>query len=228
MKKKNPSDEPTVETKINLFYKNQMSSNYKVDERVLTSIFKDKVKCINENETLKLNIYYKTRKTRNMLLRNNANATQDPMRRSNVVYKLKCPVEECTLPNPCYIGSTQCTLAQRITNHVQTGSFRNHLINSHNRAPNRSHFLAGTSIIHQLPDKRRLLTYEALCIKTLHPSINTQQEDMSGYLKIYHDIPSNEQIPSWNAIVTDRWQCTIPLPNIPPIISHAYDLRNRR
>lgn len=228
LKKKTPSEEQTVVTKINLFYKNQMSSNYKIDERVLTSIFKEKVKCVNENETLKLNIYYQNRKTRNMLLRNNANATQDPLRRSNVVYKLKCPVEECTLPNPCYIGSTQCTLAQRITNHVQTGSFRDHLINSHNIAPNRSHFLAGASIVHQLPDKRRLLTYEALCIKTLHPSINAQQEDMSGFLKLYHDIPSNEQIPP-HAIVIGRWQSTnLPSLCIPPPIDHPYSLRNRR
>lgn len=164
-----------------------------------------------------------------MLLRNNANATQDPLRRSNVVYKLKCPVEECTLPNPCYIGSTQCTLAQRITNHVQTGSFRNHLITSHNIAPNRTHFLAGASIVHQLPDKRRLLTYEALCIKTLHPSINTQQEDMSGFLKLYHDIPTNEQIPSWNAILTTRWQpSNRPPPSVPIPVTHTYALRRRQ
>lgn len=36
------------------------------------------------------------------------------IKQSNVVYRLRSPVEGCTHANPSYIGTTQCNLAYRI------------------------------------------------------------------------------------------------------------------
>ena len=41
-----------------LFYRNQMTSSFKIDEKVLKNIIKQNIKCTNENESIKLNIYY--------------------------------------------------------------------------------------------------------------------------------------------------------------------------
>ena len=50
-----------------LFYRNQMTSTYKIDEKVLKNIIKQNIKCTNENESIKLNIYYKNRKVSNLV-----------------------------------------------------------------------------------------------------------------------------------------------------------------
>ena len=53
-----------------LFYRNQMSDSYKIDEKILKAIIKQNTKCINENDKLKLNIYYKNEKIANLLMKN--------------------------------------------------------------------------------------------------------------------------------------------------------------
>jgi hypothetical protein len=216
------------ESTINLYYKNQMNSNYKMDEKVLQDLLKTKVKCVNDRDKIKLNIYYKNTKTSNFLIKNNISSSLDPLRQSNVVYKLSCPVEDCKLSNPSYIGSTRCTLAQRITNHVQSGSYRSHLVNEHDMAAARGHFTNNVSVIRRLPDKTRLFIYEALCIKSLRPSINGQSENMQGFLKLFNNIPANEAGEPRNAILirtphtVNNTSSTLPAPR-----SNTYNLRRR-
>ena len=53
-----------------LFYKNQMSPAYKLDERILKDIIKSHVTPTG-NDRLKLLVYYKNRRTANMIMRNN-------------------------------------------------------------------------------------------------------------------------------------------------------------
>ena len=43
-----------------------MTSSYKIDEKVLKNIIKQNIKCTNENESIKLNIYYKNMKVSNL------------------------------------------------------------------------------------------------------------------------------------------------------------------
>ena len=49
-----------------------MNKNYKLDERIL-NIIKNKMKCVNSEEKLKLNIYYENLKTKHLIMRNNIN-----------------------------------------------------------------------------------------------------------------------------------------------------------
>jgi hypothetical protein len=216
-------------TGLPLFYMNQMNSNYTTDERVLKNIIRDKVQCTNPNENLRVNIYYKTPKVKDLLIRNNAAAPRDPLKKSNVVYRLKCPMEGCNLPNPSYIGSTQCNLANRITQHVQVGSYRNHLINTHQIAPQRSVYTENVTILKKLSDKSRLLIYEALAIKKDKPSINNQIENMSGMLKLFNDSPNNE-IPVTRTQRTHLNSSPVTPQDHHPTSQapqHSYNLRNR-
>ena len=57
------------------FYRNQMTSSYKIDEKVL-NIIKQNIKCTNENESIKLNIYFKNRKVSNLVMKNSPNTTK--------------------------------------------------------------------------------------------------------------------------------------------------------
>ena len=45
------------------FHQNQMSSAYKTDEKVIKTILKNNVKCKNDDDKLKLIIFYKNMKT---------------------------------------------------------------------------------------------------------------------------------------------------------------------
>ena len=65
-----------------------MTSSYKIDEKVLKNIIKQTIKCTNENESIKLNIYYKNRKLSNLVMKNSPNTTK--LQRTNILYKYEC------------------------------------------------------------------------------------------------------------------------------------------
>ena len=88
-------------TAHNLYYKNYMNTQYKTDEKILKDILKKNVKCNNNNDRLQLNIYYQSKKTRQLVMKNNPIATK-PYNRTNVVYKFSCPHEDCR-PRNVYI-----------------------------------------------------------------------------------------------------------------------------
>ena len=48
-----------------------MTENYKLDERILKSIIKNKIKCASIVENFKLNIYQENLKTNNLVMNNN-------------------------------------------------------------------------------------------------------------------------------------------------------------
>ena len=48
------------------------------------------IKCTNENESIKLNIYYKNRKVSNLVMKNSPNTTK--LQRTNILYKYECNV----------------------------------------------------------------------------------------------------------------------------------------
>ena len=180
---------------LKLFYQNQMNSQYKIDERVLKTIFHDKIKCTDQRNKLSLNIYYKNRKVSNLLMKNNVNASHEMLQMSNVVYKIKCPVGNCESPNPYYIGYTECTIAKRLTFHAQDGSPKQHCATKHNIVVSRDKLIENTSIVITLPDVSRLKIYEALTILSTNPSLNRQHEIFNNVLKLHHSRPSSEQMP---------------------------------
>ena len=128
-----------------LFYRNQMTSSYKIDEKVLKNIIKQNIKCTNENESIKLNIYYKNRKVSNLVMKNSPNTTK--LQRTNILYKYECNVGDCEPQE--YIGYKRKTLSRRITMHLQSGAPLKHSQDFHSSTLNREQMVSNTSIIRQ-------------------------------------------------------------------------------
>ena len=176
-----------------LCYRNQMSTTGTKDEfcatgtkdeKVLKGSFKLKVTCVIEENRLQLRIYYKCKRVANVRMNNNISAKNCVLSKANVVHKIKCPMEACKLPSIFYIGNAQCTLSQRITMHMQNGSFRYHIINT---ILQRHHNTDNMEILQHFSDNNTLFTYEALAIKYLKPSINLKR-----YCRLYYSQASNE------------------------------------
>ena len=167
-----------------LFYRNQMTSSYKIDEKVLKNIIKQNIKCTNENESIKLNIYYKNGKVSNLVMKNSPNTTK--LQRTNILYKYECNVGDCE--PQAYIGYTQTTLSRRITMHLQSGAPLKHSQDFHSSTLNREQMVSNTSIIRQENDFNRLEIMEALYIKYTKPAINLQTTGKGRTLRLLGDI----------------------------------------
>ena len=105
---------------------------------------------------------------------------------SNVVYKINCPVEDCELPKPYYIGQTQNSISRRMTEHLQNGSMKDHMINSHKNILTRPEIVKNVSCVKIFDNVKKQKIYEALLILKDKPSINKQNEDFSNILKLYY------------------------------------------
>ena len=62
---------PTPQEEIKIFYRNYWHSDYKKDENALKEIIENNVKPVNDDNILKIIIYYKNKKTSNLILKNN-------------------------------------------------------------------------------------------------------------------------------------------------------------
>ena len=162
-----------------------MTENYKLDEKVLKDIFRNKIKCINSNEKIHLLIYYKSKKVSNLLMRNNLNYEKSEMNRSHMVYKINCPVKDCDLSNPCYVGYTQNTIEKRLSGHLYNGAPKDHMIEHHNRIISKKELENNVKCIKMINDIKRLQIYEALIILKTKPSINRQIEEFNNTLKLF-------------------------------------------
>ena len=171
---------------IQLYFQNQMTTNYKVEERQLEDIIKKHVHTTNEEKVLKLSIYYKNKKLKNLFIKNNiANNNNDHTQRHHVVYQYTCDQGGCNTPHQ-YIGYTTCTLHERFKMHTQTGSIKRHLQECHAipKIP-RKQLLAATKILKYCPKRRNLIMTEAVLIKDLKPNLNSQEEGCDRLLKIF-------------------------------------------
>ena len=68
-----PSNPNNKFNAINIYYKSQMHSNYKIDERMIKSIILENTKPIAPDNKIKPIIYYSNRKTCNLVMRNDTN-----------------------------------------------------------------------------------------------------------------------------------------------------------
>ena len=180
-------------TTLKLYYENQWHTNYKQDEKVLKNVFQQHVKCVNPNDRLSLNIFYKNRKISNLIMKNNLHPNTDPLKKSHVVYCIKCP-GECDLPNPTYIGYTTNQLQTRLSQHLREGAPKQHMFEAHNSQYSKDSIANNTDIIVSMPDANKLSIYEALCILRQNPDINKQLNTFTRQLKLYTVQPSNEVI----------------------------------
>ena len=170
---------------IKLYYKNQMSSAYKMDEKVIKDIINRNVKCTNKEMEVQTVIYYKNSKVKNLVMANNLlQPKKSGLQRTNVVYKFKCPEEDCKLLNADYIGVTTTTLSRRITMHLQNGAIRKHFEDTHEKLPSRKTLETATEILYSSNDKFRLWIMEAILIRDGKPIINKQDTGIMKTLKL--------------------------------------------
>ena len=187
---KNFINENTIENNenkpINIFYKNQMNSQYEKDEKIMKDIIKQNVKTTNNNEYLNLIIYYNNTKSKDLIMKNNLNFKNDTMSKSWTVYKVKCPFGDCELPNPCYIGQTRNNIKTRLRSHAQNGAIKTHLFENHNITRFKLEDIeTHTESIKILKDLNRLNIYEALLILQDRPDMNRQIDNFYNPLKLY-------------------------------------------
>ena len=162
--------------KIKIFYKSHMSTQHRIEEQAIRDIIHRNVKPTNPNHAIDLVIYYKTRKTSQLIMRNKTTRKPAPTQEANVIYQHICTAEDCG-PHS-YIGMTRTTLSRRLTCHLQNGSIKDHYHGKHQIKLTRQHLEENTTIIDRETDARRLLFLEALYIESMKPAINQQTRDL--------------------------------------------------
>jgi len=175
----------TTSTNTKFFFQNQMSSNYKVEEKRLKEIFYKNVKPVTAENSVSLNIYYRNPKLHNLFIKNKPNLTKSTAQRSHVVYQYTCNQAGCNSAQS-YVGYTTCTLAERFRMHTHNGSIKKHLVEHHNfRNICKEDILAPTKILKSCTNRRELFITEAVLIKDLRPQLNSQDEGCDRILKIF-------------------------------------------
>ena len=164
---------------VKYFYENQMTENYVRNERNLRKTVMKHV-IPTENRKIKLMIFYRNRKLRNLFIKNNPNKIEQS---SNLIYKYACNKQPCTEADIFYIGRTTVTLKERFNNHK---SIKTHYKNIHHQDKiTGSQMLPHVSVIDKCSDRIDLCILEALYIKELNPVINKQVNDFARTLKIF-------------------------------------------
>lgn len=164
-------------TATNLYFKNQMTPNYKQTENEIKHILNSNTTAAKDN--IKLLIYYKNKKVRNLFIRNNCNTHRQE---HNVVYEYVCNEEHCSAVHTSYIGHTTTTIKERFKQHT---SIKKHFRDTHNKNITGSQMTPNVKIITACHNKEDLILLEALLIKEHRPIINTQADDFNKILKIF-------------------------------------------
>ena len=178
-------NETLRKSKIEIFYEGQMCSNYKVEEKQLTSIISKYVQPADDNHQINLRIYYKNKKLKNLFIRNKPRLDSNVSDRHHVVYLYTCNQRGCN-SSQTYVGYTTCTIDERFRMHAQTGSIKKHLVEKHsmNRVA-KNDLIKSTSVLKSCHSKGRLRMTEAILKKELKPSLNSQDEGCDKLLKIF-------------------------------------------
>ena len=72
-----------------------------------------------------------------------------------------------------------------MTTHAQNGSIKTHNLEEHQRRLRAADILACIDVLHTAHDRQELVLAEALLIKKLQPSINSQREGEVRVLSIF-------------------------------------------
>ena len=179
-KQQSNEESPGNTNQINFFYRNQMSSQNKQEEQNIRKIIEDHTSP-KAGHTIKLSIYYKSRKLSQLFIKNNIHVDTS---NSHVVYRYCCNTDMCQQSKK-YIGYTTTTLKQRMTMHAQNGSILTHHKEVHKNKIKTAEILEGTDIIFRSPDKAELVLAEALLIKELKPTLNNQREGETKILSVF-------------------------------------------
>ena len=159
---------------IKLYYRGFMNNRYQEEEKALQDIIQRNVSPTNSDQKIKLTIYYKNKKSSQLLMKNNPAPPENHLRKTNVVYRYKCPIGG-GCPHS-YIGLTTTRLSKRISNHLQGGAIYDHVFNDHGFKPTRDDVLQGFEVLDSTKDPIRLKYLEALYIQQEKPSLNSHLE----------------------------------------------------
>ena len=165
---------------IKIFYRSQMTSNYKMEEKTLKDTILKNVKPTRDDAKLILQIYYRNYKLQNLFIRNNNNKKEE----YNVVYKYTCNKEPCN-GNQTYIGCTTTLLKTRLTNHTQQGSIKKHNAQVHHCKTTTQDLVDQTIVLAKVSNRSDLFIAEALLIRVEKPTINEQNEFSERTLRIF-------------------------------------------
>ena len=167
---------------------NFMNPRYKENEAAIRKIFKDNVKTINTTDRLQLIIYYKSTKTRDLVMKNNLTPKLRELSRTNLIYDFTCKIDDCKhLPTRQvrYSGLTTCTLSRRLSLHLQKGAIQQHCQVEHGRAITRGEIVCMTKARYYIREVRRLEILEALIIRLEDPELNKQDTGKVRFLKLH-------------------------------------------
>ena len=180
---------------IRLYYRSYMHKNYKKDEATLKNIIRAHVAPTEEDSKVDLVIYYKNKRTSQLLMKNSPSSGQDLLKKRGVVYQLMCPASGCP---QSYIGMTTLRLSKRLSVHLQEGAVFQHF-NSEHGALRRQHLLQNVKVLDGDTNQRRLRYKEALHILQMKPSLNVTQET----LLLPTTIRRQARRPAHNALASD-------------------------
>lgn len=125
---------------INLYYRNQMTNNYKQREEQLKKIIKSNIRGTTEKTKITLQIYYKNPKLKEYVLSPKKRPTA-PEEQNNVVYQYTCPHSGCKATDSTYIGYTTNSVKTRMQQHFTTGAIRKHYEQEHGLRPTKEGIL---------------------------------------------------------------------------------------
>ena len=167
-----------------------MNPSYKHDEQRLRKIIKENVILKNSRDKIQLIIYYRSRKTRDLIMKNNLTPKVRELARTNLIYDFGCTIDECAhqrRSDGTYSGLTTCTLSRRLTYHLQNGAIKNHALQVHGRKITRKEIVEMTTARRGCyqNDFARLEILEALIIHFEQPVINRQDTGKKRVLRLY-------------------------------------------
>ena len=127
------NDGTDTKQKIKIFYRSYMHQDYKKDEAIIRRIINANVAANDPDSEINLIIYYKNKRTSEMLMKNCPWVDKDPLKIHGVVYRILSPENCCT---HSYIGMTTTKLSKRLSVHLQEGNFYQHFIRTHGELRN--------------------------------------------------------------------------------------------
>jgi len=141
---------------------------------------KNNIRTTSDQFEIRLNIYYKNKKLRNIFIKNNPHK---PSAEFNVVYKYTCDQAPCTEAQQMYyVGHTTTTIKERFKQH---SSIKKHYRDHHQCNITGKQMLPNVTILSKVNNKQDIAILEALFIRDLKPIINIQADDFNRTLKIF-------------------------------------------
>ena len=128
-----------------------MVSTYKQEEEQLRNVISKSILPHNEEKKIKLLIFYKNKKLRQLFIKNNCSPDK---KEDKVVYQYSCNQEGCHTSS--YVGYTTNQLSVRMKQHSYNGSIKKHHLNFHNRNIKYEEIYDNTKVLEMRPTRYEL------------------------------------------------------------------------